>query len=256
MAPGAWGCQFDLGVSRTATAARPRTAEASRPAQRSASAAPAYALAWSGGKDSTLALDRARQQGLDVRYLLNIYEGSSGRVRFHGVRRELIEGQAKALGLGLVQRHTHPDDFEKAFLAALDELRSLEVTGIVFGNIHLADVRAWYEERTHARGFRHVEPLWGEPPAALVAEFVRRGHRARIVSVDLKQGRREWLGREIDDVFLRSLEESPQVDPCGERGEYHSFAFDGPLFTRPIVVREAGTLEMEGHALLDLERVW
>lgn len=214
-----------------------------------------YALAWSGGKDSTLALDRARRQGLDVRYLFNIYEGSSGRVRFHGVRREWIAAQADALGLELVQRHTHPDDFEIVFLAALDGLKDSGVEGIVFGNIHLADVRAWYEERTTAHEFRHVEPLWGEPPGALVREFVRRGHRARIVSVDLKQGRREWLGREFKDSLVTEIEAAPGVDPCGEKGEYHSFAFGGPLFARPLVMQGKNRIEMEGHLLLDFDLV-
>jgi uncharacterized protein (TIGR00290 family) len=212
-----------------------------------------YALSWSGGKDSTLALDRARRQGLDVRYLFNIYEGSSGRVRFHGVRRECIAAQAVALGLSLVQRHTHPDDFEAVFLSALDELKERGVEGIVFGNIHLADVRAWYEERTTGRGFRHVEPLWGEPPGALVRELVRRGHRARIVSIDLKQGRREWLGRDLDDALLAEIEGVPGVDPCGEKGEYHSFAFGGPLFAQPLAIREVGRVERDGHLLLDFD---
>ena len=214
-----------------------------------------YALAWSGGKDSTLALDRALRRDLDVRYLLNIYEGSSGRVRFHGVRREWIAEQADALGLELVQHHTHPDDFETVFLAALDQLKAIGVHGIVFGNIHLADVRAWYEERTTARGFRHVEPLWGEPPGALVREFVRRGHRARIVSVDLTQGRSEWLAREINDALVAEIEAAPGVDPCGEKGEYHSFAFGGPLFARSLEMREKARIEMEGHALLDFDLV-
>lgn len=224
-------------------------------ADASTSGSGPYALAWSGGKDSTLALDRARRQGLDVRYLLNVYEGSSARVRFHGVRREWIAAQAVALGLRLVQRHTHPDDFETVFLAALDELGDLGVKGIVFGNIHLADVRAWYEERTTARGLRHVEPLWGEPPGALVREFVRCGHRARIVSVDLSQGRREWLGRDLDDTLVAEIEGVPSVDPCGEKGEYHSFAFGGPLFARPLEMREKGRIEMEGHLLLDFDLI-
>lgn len=210
------------------------------------------ALSWSGGKDSTLALDRCRRQGLDVRVLFNIYEGSTGRVRFHGVRRALIEAQARAAGLTLVSAHTHPRDFETVFLDVLDELARRGVEGAVFGNIHLADVRAWYEERTTGRGFRHVEPLWGEPPGALVREFVGRGHRARIVSVDLKQGRREWLGREIDEALIEEFE-AAGIDPCGEKGEYHSYVFDGPLFAAPVNVRAVGSLEMEGHALLDLD---
>lgn len=215
---------------------------------------PTYALSWSGGKDSTLALDRATRQGLNVGCLFNIYEGSTNRVRFHGVRRELIESQARALGLELVHRATHPDDFETVFRAVLEELKERGVHGTIFGNIHLADVRAWYEERTTGFGFQHVEPLWGELPGALVREFVRGGYLARVVSVDLQQGRREWLGREITDVLIAEFEHAG-IDPCGEKGEYHTFVFDGPLFAEPVNVREAGQLEMEGHALLDLDLV-
>src|SRR3954468_17446829 len=106
-----------------------------------------YALMSSGGKDSTLALDRAQRQGLEVSFLANIYEGSTGRVRFHGVRHELIQRQADALGLELGTAHTSPQNFEPVFLEVLEPLRGRGCGGIVFGNIHLADVRAWYEER-------------------------------------------------------------------------------------------------------------
>ena len=100
-----------------------------------------YALAWSGGKDSTLALDRAVRDGLDVRFLFNIIHGDSGRVRFHGVRAAMIAHQVRALGRELVQPVTTPAGFEEAFLRGLDELRGRGVSGIIFGNIHLADVR-------------------------------------------------------------------------------------------------------------------
>src|SRR5690242_10726779 len=128
------------------------------------------ALFWSGGKDSLLALDRARRQGLAVTRLVNIYEGVSGRVRFHGVRRELIALQAQTLGLELVQQPTYPDTFEQAFGSALEKLKQLGIQGILFGNIHLADIRAWYEQRTRAQGFTHIEPLWGDSPLLLGRE--------------------------------------------------------------------------------------
>jgi diphthine-ammonia ligase len=120
-----------------------------------------YALFWSGGKDSLLALDRGRRFGLDIQALVNLYEGNSGRVRFHGVRKELIAEQANALGLELLQGKTHPENFEEAFLLVLQELKERGFDGIVFGNIHLADSRAWYEQRTTTHGFQHIEPLWG-----------------------------------------------------------------------------------------------
>lgn len=211
-----------------------------------------HALSWSGGKDSTLALDRAIRLGLDVRYLFNIVHGLTGRVRFHGVRAEMIARQVDALGLDLVQPVTTPEGFEAAFRRGLDDLRERGVEGIVFGNIHLADVRAWYEERTTARGLAHVEPLWGEAPTDLVAEVLDRGYRTRIVSVDLARGRRDWLGRVLDAELAAAIAATPGADPAGEQGEYHSFVFDGPLFRQPVRHRVGEVHEEEGHAQLDL----
>ncbi len=210
-----------------------------------------HALFWSGGKDSLLALDQARQRGLEISHLVNIYGGNSGRVRFHGVRKEHVAAQAKALGIELVQKSTHPDDFEQAFRSALEELKRLGVGGIVFGNIHLADIRAWYEQRTTGMGFQHIEPLWGDSPSILIREFVRRGHRARIVSVYLTSGRREWIGKEFSEDLILKLEGTENIDVCGERGEYHSFAFGGPLFRAPLMLHDESQLEMENHLILD-----
>src|SRR4029077_20679644 len=100
-------------------------------------------------------LIRALRAVIEITHLVNIYEGNSGRVRFHGVRKELISAQADAIGLQLVQKNTHPESFEPVFLAVLEELTKLKIGGTVFGNIHLADVRDWYEQRTKAAGFEH-----------------------------------------------------------------------------------------------------
>lgn len=211
-----------------------------------------YALSWSGGKDSTLALDRALARGLDVRLLFNIYEGNTGRVRFHGVRRELIEAQAASVGIELLTAHTHPDEYETVFLRVLDEVTRRGLAGVVFGNIHLADIRAWYQERVEGRGLEHVEPLWGGDPNALVREFLDRGFRTRIASVDLARGRREWVGEELTAALAAEIAAAEDVDPAGERGEYHTFAFDGPLFGRAVAHVVGGTVEMEGHLLVEM----
>ena len=211
-----------------------------------------HALFWSGGKDSLLALDRATRAGLEVSHLINMSEGNTGRVRFHGVRRELIRAQAQSLGKALLQFETHPDSFEQAFAKALAEARKLGIEAIAFGNIHLADVRAWYEERTTAAGFRHVEPIWGEPPGALVREFVARGHLSKIVSVYLDAGGKpEWLGRDITTDFIEAVEYAG-ADPAGECGEYHSFAYGGPLFGDELHIRADERFERERHLVLDL----
>ena len=210
------------------------------------------ALSWSGGKDATLALDRALRQGLDVRYLFNTHEAITGRVRFHGVRRQLVVAQAASLGLELLQAETHPHDFDLVFLGLLDRLRGLGVEAVVFGNIHLADVRDWYEQRVHSFGLHHLEPLWGSPPAAVAREFVDRGFRARVVSVNTALAPDDWLGRELNHALLDEIEREPAVDPAGERGEYHTFTYDGPLFRWPVSFIEAGVFEREGHRVLDL----
>ncbi len=211
-----------------------------------------YALMTSGGKDSTLALDRALRQGIEVRMLANIYEGSTDRVRFHGVRRELIARQARALGIELVTVHTHPEAFEPVFAELLVRLREGGITGVVFGNIHLADVRGWYEERVRGAGLEHVEPLWGDPPADLAREFVDRGFRAIIVSADGQLGAADLVGHEFDAATLATLAARPGIDPCGERGEYHTYVYDGPIFREPVPPSPGGIVEIERHLFIEL----
>jgi uncharacterized protein (TIGR00290 family) len=191
------------------------------------------AVMWSGGKDSALAAHRARRDGLDIACLVNFYDEATGRVRFHATRAELIAAQADAIGVPLVARATTWESFEAGFSDTLAALARDGVEGIVFGDIHLTDVRAWYEGRVRAAGLEHIEPLWGEEPRDLLAEFVGSGGRAVITCCESEKLDDTWLGRVIDERFLRDIAGVP-IDPCGENGEYHSFAFAGPLFTEPV----------------------
>src|SRR6184192_3497527 len=179
---------------------------------------------WSGGKDGAFAVWRGRERGLDVRLLLNFYDAPSRRVRFHATRAEVIAAQAAATSIPLRQIATTWEGFEGAFRGALANLKAEGFDGVIFGDIHLADVRAWYEERVRARGLDHVEPIWGEKPAELVAEFVSSGLRAVVTCVETAKLDESWLGRVIDEAFVRDIAEEA-VDPAGENGEYHSFAF-------------------------------
>ncbi len=207
---------------------------------------------WSGGKDSALALMRARSRGLDVTRLLNIFDPATDRVRFHATRRELIQAQADAIGLDLVQYGVPWERYDSAFGELLAGLKNEGFAGVVFGDIHLTDVRAWYEDRVRATGLEHVEPLWGDLPADLVAEFVASGSRAVITCVELPKLDETWLGRIIDARFLQDIASLP-IDPAGENGEYHSFTFAGPLFPTPVPWRP-GARRQEGDFMqLDLE---
>ncbi|MDR7541073.1 MAG: ATP-binding protein [Armatimonadota bacterium] len=209
------------------------------------------ALFWSGGKDSALALHHLLAEGVPVRWVVNLFEGSSGRVRFHGVRADLVRVQAASLGIELLQRPVGPEGFEEAFLRVLGELLERGCGVAAFGNVHLRDVREWYEVRVRAAGFEHVDPLWGRAPAGLVRAFVELGSRAVVTSVYLRSGRTEWLGAQVDARFLQAVQEAG-ADPCGESGEYHTFVFDGPAFSRPVGFRLGEQLERDGHRFLDL----
>ena len=191
------------------------------------------AVMWSGGKDSALAAHRARRDGVEIACLVNFYDEETGRVRFHATRAELITEQAKAIGVPLVQRGTTWPGFEPVFRETLDALARGGIDGVVFGDIHLGDVRAWYEDRVRAAGLAHLEPLWAEDPRDLLAEFVASGGRAVVTCCEFEKLDESWLGRIIDDRFVRDITTIP-IDPCGENGEYHSFAFAGPLFTRAV----------------------
>jgi uncharacterized protein (TIGR00290 family) len=188
---------------------------------------------WSGGKDSALALSRARRRGLDVRWLVTVHDDLTERVRFHATPIGQIARQAEAAGVDHIAIPTSWATFDAALREALADLARAGCTGLVFGDIHLADVRAWYEERTGAAGLEHIEPLWGEPPDALLREFVAIGGRAVLTCVDSTALDPSWLGRVIDDGFVRDIA-SLAIDPCGENGEYHSFAFAGPFFAQPV----------------------
>jgi diphthine-ammonia ligase len=211
-----------------------------------------HALLWSGGKDSCLALWRAHLGGLAVPGLLNFFAAETGRVRFHGTRAGLIADQAAALGLQLFQVPALPDDYAAAFDHALAQLAERGYQGVIAGDIHLLEVRAWNEARAAAAGLELSEPLWQEHGATLLHELVEAGFRAVLTCCQTAWPEVLWPGREIDHAFIAEVDRVPGLDACGENGEYHSFVYDGPLFRRPVEWR-AGTLrEAPGFRQLDL----
>jgi uncharacterized protein (TIGR00290 family) len=208
---------------------------------------------WSGGKDSALALHRARTSGMEVARLITFYDAATNRVRFHATRIQLLQAQAAAAGAEIQAIGSSWREMEERLMEALAQLRAEGFAGVVLGDIHLADVRAWYEERVTAVGLQHVEPIWGEPPAELVREFVQSGGRAVVTCVDLGRLDPSWLGRTIDQQFAEEIA-TTDIDPCGENGEYHSFAFQGPVFSHPVRWRP-GRVRSEGRfSQLDLLR--
>ncbi len=209
------------------------------------------ALSFSGGKDSILALDRLTRAGKQINYLITMYDAATERVRFHGVPITHIQAQADALGIPLLRYPTTPENFESVFLQSLQDLRQLNVTGIAFGNIHLADVRTWYEERTTEARLTHLEPLWNEDPAKLVRECIARGYRATLTCIEVARAKAAWLGATLTEQLVDEFEQVG-IDPCGERGEYHTFVSAGPLFAHPLPVRLGNKKTMTGFQLVDI----
>jgi uncharacterized protein (TIGR00290 family) len=206
---------------------------------------------WSGGKDSALALQRATEAGLDVTRLINFYDAATGRVRFHATRADMIQAQATGARIELRSIGTSWPAMEARFAQELATLQLEGFSGVVFGDIHLAEVRAWYEKQVRAAGLDHVEPLWGESPQQLVTEFVKAGGRAVISCVDLSRLDESWLGRIIDEAFLDEIG-TTGVDPSGENGEYHSFAFQGPIFAHNVTWRPGEKRSESGFSQLDV----
>ena len=195
----------------------------------------------SGGKDSLLALWHARQRGLKLATLLVMFDETGSRTRSHGIARELMEKQAEALGLGLVGPSASWSDYESVFVRTLHELHAREHRIAVFGDIDLEPHREWEQRVCAAAGMTACLPLWGRSRRELAEEVLALGFRAVVVCTDSRRLGDEYCGRPFDAEFLASL--PPDVDPCGENGEFHTFVHDGPLFRHPVDVHVTGREE-------------
>ncbi len=212
-------------------------------------------LSWSGGKDSALALhELLMDPTVDLRGLLTTVTDGYDRVSMHGVRASLVSAQAAALEIPLWTVRIPPsatnEQYERAMVEALTEVRREGVEAIAFGDLFLADVRAYRERLVAGTGLRPVFPLWGKGPVDLAKRFGSCGFRAVVVCVDPRQIDVSHCGAEYDAALLGALPGS--ADPCGERGEFHTFVYDGPMFRQPIVIQRGEVVEREGFFFCDL----
>jgi uncharacterized protein (TIGR00290 family) len=196
-------------------------------------------LSWSGGKDSALALQSLRADGaFDVVGLLTSVTRGYDRISIHGVRRALLDAQAEATGLPLHIIELEPacsnDAYEAAFHAGLTRARAAhpDARHLAFGDLFLEDVRAYRERALATTDVTPVFPLWALDTKALARRFVDDGFVAHLVCVDTTQLDGTFAGRAFDHAMLDELPDA--VDPCGERGEFHTFVSAGPIFSRPI----------------------
>jgi len=216
---------------------------------------PTALLAWSSGKDSAWALHilRRRRQ-VEVVGLLTTVNETDQRVAMHAVRAEVLDAQARAAGLPLwpvpIPERCGNPVYDAAMGAALERAARDGIQFIAFGDLFLKDIRRYREQRLAPTGIQPLFPLWGIPTSTLAREMIRAGVRARVTCLDPRQLPPAFAGRDFDAAFLADLPAT--VDPCGEHGEFHTCAYDGPMFTHPLAPRAGETVPRDGFVFTDL----
>jgi uncharacterized protein (TIGR00290 family) len=212
-------------------------------------------VAWSGGKDSSMALYEIQRSGhYEIAALLTTVTAGYDRISMHGVRQKLLEQQAEALGLPLhqvfISINATNEEYDSKMREAVELYQGKGVETVVFGDIFLEDIRAYRERNLSKVGMRGLFPIWKRDTSELVRTFIKLGFKAIVVCVDTKVLDQSFAGRMIDEEFLREL--PAHVDPCGENGEFHSFVFDGPIFKQPVRVAVGEAVRRDSFCFCDL----
>lgn len=212
-------------------------------------------VSWSSGKDAAWSLHQARVRGLaDIVGILTTINREFDRVAMHGVRAELVDRQAQALGLPCMKVPLpwpcSNAEYETRMAAATAQLRAQGVTHVVFGDLFLEDIRAYREEKMALAGMTPLFPLWFQDTRQLAAEMLAGGLEAHIACLDPRKLDPSFAGRRFDASLLAGLPAS--VDPCGENGEFHTAVTAGPMFSSPIHVRPGEVVYRDGFVFADL----
>jgi uncharacterized protein (TIGR00290 family) len=213
-------------------------------------------LSWSSGKDSAWTLHVLRtHDDVEVVGLLTTLNGTAGRVAMHAVREELLDAQAEAAGLPLIKvvLPQHPcsnEQYEQVMRDAIARAQAEGITRMAFGDLFLEDVRRYREQTLAGTGIQPLFPLWGQPTGQLANRMIAAGLRARLTCVDPKQLAPTFAGRTFDEWLLEDLPDG--VDPCGERGEFHTFAYAGPMFSEPIPIVPGQIVTRDGFVFADV----
>jgi len=210
-------------------------------------------VCWSGGKDSTISLYIAMKiKNIKVKYLLNMVSEDGIFSRSHGINSTLLNLQAQAIGIPVVQRRATWENYESEFKKIVTELKNKDIQAGVFGDIDLQEHRDWVERVCKDIGIKPILPLWKKDREELMNEFISSGFKAIVVATNADFLGKEWLGREVDNKFIDDLKKLGDIDLCGEKGEYHTFVFGGPIFRKPVEFISGEKVLKEEHWLLEL----
>jgi uncharacterized protein (TIGR00290 family) len=212
-------------------------------------------LSWSSGKDCAWSLHLLRQQPeVDVVALVTTLNQAANRVAMHAVRRELLEAQAGRVGLPLwavdLPWPCSNADYERLMGGVCARAVAEGITAVAFGDLFLEDVRAYRVRQMQETGLELLFPAWGIPTGELAREMIAGGVKAKVTCVDPRKLKASYAGREFDLDFVESLPAG--IDPCGENGEFHSFVYDAPVFSRVIEVRGGEVVERDGFVFADV----
>lgn len=214
-------------------------------------------VSWSSGKDSAWMVHALRKEGVPLGGLLTTINADAQRVAMHAVRVELLEAQARAVGLPLrmlpIPSPCPNEVYEKTMAEAVRAAVAEGFTHVAFADLFLEDIRRYREDRLAGSGLTPLFPLFGLDTTALAREMIDGGLRARITCLDPKVLDRSFAGRDFDAALLRDLPAA--IDPCGERGEFHTFCYSGPMFSAPIAIETGITVERDGFVFTDMQLV-
>jgi uncharacterized protein (TIGR00290 family) len=216
------------------------------------------ALSWSSGKDSAWALHLLQQQpGIHISALITTFNTKADRVAMHAVRRALVEEQARRVGIPLwaveLPWPCSNSEYEDRMRAVCQRATAEGLTAVAFGDLFLQDVRDYRIRQLRGSGLEPLFPLWQIPTAQLGRDMIAAGVKARITCVDPSKIAKSFAGREYDLSLLNALPAG--ADPCGENGEFHTFVYDAPVFSRPIDVQAGEVVERDGFVFADLHPV-
>jgi uncharacterized protein (TIGR00290 family) len=218
----------------------------------------AVVMSWSGGKDSAMALhELLRTADYEVVELMATVSEEYRRVSHHGVREALLDEQAAAIGIPLLKVYLPSGDsggctndvYEAIMSRAMADYKAKGVQTVAFGDLFLADLRAWRETNLAKAGMCGIFPIWKRDTTAIAHEVIRLGYKAYLSCVEANVGPK-LVGRLYDEELLREL--PLEIDPCGENGEFHSFVFDGPIFKRPVLLKVGEIVMRDGRYYADL----
>ncbi len=206
---------------------------------------------WSGGKDSCLACYRAKSEGYNIVSLFNFTNYDGKNSISHGLSSQIIRKQVSLLDIPLLQKAMPKQNYREEFKKVINAWKkNAGIAGIVFGDIYLQEHKEWIDKVCSELNVEPILPLWKEDTRVLINAFIKAGFKAKIVSTDAKFLGEEWLGREVDRMLVKDLENLGNIDLCGEKGEFHTFVYDGPIFKKAVEFSFGKKTQKNGHWFL------